>query len=45
MDWVLIFLGSVAAAMTGLSYPAFNIVLGQMIDGLNEDPKTMNKVP
>lgn len=37
-DVALMFLGSLGAVATGISLPIFNILFGDLMDGLNSDP-------
>lgn len=37
-DWLLMVLGTIGAIVTGLSIPTFNVLFGEIIDELNEDP-------
>ncbi len=42
-DWALMSLGTMGAFVTGSSVPAFNIILGQMINTLHHDPRNFSR--
>mmetsp|Transcript_36408 Transcript_36408/g.37087 ORF Transcript_36408/g.37087 Transcript_36408/m.37087 type:complete len:182 (-) Transcript_36408:8-553(-) len=43
-DYLMMFIGSISGIVTGLSLPYFNILFGQMLDGLNEDPNNFSDI-
>jgi len=42
-DYLMMFVGTIGGLITGLSLPYFNILFGQMLDELNEDPQNFDK--
>ncbi len=43
IDYAAMFLGALGGIIVGASFPAFNVLFGQMLDQLNEDPSSFGK--
>jgi hypothetical protein len=42
IDYLYMFLGSLGAMVTGISFPIFSVLMGQMLDNLNDSPNSFS---